>query len=189
MNEDIRSENMKKKRKKRKLTKSELLQMLLEKENTDIKKIDEMIDLLVSKNVSFVVNGNNEEELTFGERMSDNFAKFAGSWTFIIIFTLILIIWIIVNSILKKPFDTYPFILLNLILSCVAALQAPIIMMSQNRQEKKDRVRSENDYKMDLKSALILENLYEKINTILEFEQYEKYKIKELDRQLKKENE
>lgn len=178
-----------KKKKRRKLTKSELLSMLLEKENTDIKRMDEMLDLLVSKNVSFVVSGNQEEQLTFGERMSDSFAKFAGSWTFIIIFTLILVVWIIINLTMPVPFDEFPFILLNLILSCVAALQAPIIMMSQNRQEKKDRIRGENDYKLDLKSAMILENLYEKINSIITTEQAVKAKVSSIDKQIKLENE
>lgn len=179
----------KKSKKRRKLTKSELLEMLLEKENTDIKRLDEMLDLLVSKNVSFVVSGREDEEMTFGERMSDNFAKFAGSWTFIILFSTILIVWIIINLLMPQPFDEFPFILLNLILSCVAALQAPIIMMSQNRQEKKDRIRGENDYKLDLKSAMILENLYEKINSIIASQQTLKTKVTSIDKQMKSENE
>jgi len=106
----------------------------------------------------------------FGERISDKVASFGGSWRFIIIFSIILIVWIIINSLvvlLAKPFDPYPYILLNLILSCVAAMQAPIIMMSQNRQEKKDRMRSENDYKINLKSEIEIRTLHEKVDHLL----------------------
>ena len=105
---------------------------------------------------------------TFGQRAADAIAKFAGSWAFIFAFTGVLILWMVVNAVLAaKAFDPYPFILLNLVLSCVAAIQAPLIMMSQNRQEEKDRRRAENDYKVNLKTEIMIEDLYDKVNAIL----------------------
>ena len=105
---------------------------------------------------------------TLGQRAADAIAKFAGSWAFIFSFTGVLILWMVVNTLLAaKAFDPYPFILLNLVLSCVAAIQAPLIMMSQNRQEEKDRRRAENDYKVNLKTEIMIEDLYDKVNAIL----------------------
>ena len=99
---------------------------------------------------------------------ADAIAKFAGSWAFIFAFTGVLILWMVVNTLLAaKAFDPFPFILLNLVLSCVAAIQAPLIMMSQNRQEEKDRRRAENDYKVNLKTEIMIEDLYDKVNAIL----------------------
>ncbi|MEJ2105294.1 MAG: DUF1003 domain-containing protein, partial [Ignavibacteriaceae bacterium] len=110
-----------------------------------------------------------ETQLTFGERLSDKLADFGGSWRFIIIFASILLIWIGINSyvLLSRPFDPYPYILLNLILSCLAAIQAPVIMMSQNRQEDRDRKRAEEDYKINLKSELELRQLHQKVDHLL----------------------
>ncbi len=107
-----------------------------------------------------------ETRMTFGERASDKVASFGGSWTFILIFCAILVIWMLLNvsAVLFKPFDPFPFILLNLLLSCVAALQAPIIMMSQRRQEAKDRQRAENDYMVNLKAELEIRQLHEKLD-------------------------
>jgi uncharacterized membrane protein len=104
-----------------------------------------------------------------GDKISDKVASFGGSWRFIIIFFIILFVWIFTNSLylLSRPFDPYPFILMNLILSCLAAIQAPIIMMSQNRQEMKDRTRSENDYKINLKSEIEIRTLHEKVDHLL----------------------
>ena len=104
------------------------------------------------------------EHMTFGQRVADKVAQFGGSWTFIGTFLLTMVLWMILNGQLKKPFDPYPFILLNLCLSCVAALQAPVIMMSQNRQEAKDRLRAENDYKVNLKAELEIRHLHEKLD-------------------------
>lgn len=106
---------------------------------------------------------------TFGERLSDQLASFGGSWTFIVTFFLLLAGWMAFNvvAIEKDIFDPYPFILLNLVLSCLAAIQAPIIMMSQNRQEAKDRLRSENDYRVNLKAELEIRHLHEKVDHIL----------------------
>ena len=110
-----------------------------------------------------------DERRTFGEHMSDRLASFGGSWTFIILFGTILAVWIGLNIVMvsQAQFDPYPFILLNLVLSCLAAIQAPIIMMSQKRQEAKDRLRSENDYRVNLKAELEIRHLHEKIDHIL----------------------
>jgi uncharacterized membrane protein len=110
-----------------------------------------------------------ESKLTFGQRLSDRIAQFGGSWTFIIFFGCVLVAWVAVNSValLFKPFDPYPYILLNLILSCLAAIQAPIIMMSQNRQEAKDRVRATHDYQVNLKAELEIRQLHQKLDHLL----------------------
>jgi len=123
--------------------------------------IDKLIETRRVKNLNIAHN----EQLTFGDVVSDKIAEVAGSWKFIISFMCLLLLWIVLNSwvIISKPFDPYPFILLNLVLSCIAALQAPIIMMSQNRQEAKDRLRSENDFLVDQKAEIIIEELYKKI--------------------------
>src|SRR4029077_12591218 len=120
---------------------------------------------LLSENL----NTEFESKLTFGEHVADNVAKFGGSWRFIISFGVVLVLWIIINSIvlLRKPFDPYPFILLNLVLSCLAAIQAPVIMMSQNRQEAKDRLRSEHDYMVNLKAELEIRHLHAKMDQLL----------------------
>ena len=110
-----------------------------------------------------------ETEPTFGQRVADKVAEFGGSWTFIGLFTLTLLIWIIINTfiLVTKPFDPYPYILLNLFLSCIAALQAPVIMMSQNRQETRDRRRSEYDYKVNLRAELEIRHLHDKLDLLL----------------------
>lgn len=119
---------------------------------------------LLSKNVNLEF----ERKLSFGERLADGMAKYAGSWKFIIGFALVLILWIAVNSWLaSRAFDEYPFILLNLCLSCLAAIQAPIIMMSQNRLEAKDRMRAEHDYIVNLKAELEIRSLHEKMDHLL----------------------
>ena len=128
---------------------------------------EEVLNLLADSKIS-VRPENEKEKYTLGQRAADSIAKFAGSWAFIFSFTAVLILWMVVNAFLAaKAFDPYPFILLNLVLSCVAAIQAPLIMMSQNRQEEKDRHRAENDYKVNLKTEIMLEDLYDKVNTIL----------------------
>lgn len=111
-----------------------------------------------------------QEILTKGQSISDKVANFGGSWKFIILFGIILSVWILFNTVAPKgdDFDPYPFILMNLILSCIAALQAPIIMMSQNRKEEKDRKRSENDYLINLKAELEVRSLHQKIDLLLE---------------------
>ncbi len=130
---------------------------------TDEEVLKLLSDSKISENPA-----NEKERYTLGQRAADSIAKFAGSWAFIFSFSGILILWMVVNTLLAmKAFDPYPFILLNLVLSCVAAIQAPLIMMSQNRQEEKDRRRAENDYKVNLKTEIMIEDLYDKVNEIL----------------------
>ena len=128
---------------------------------------EEVLALLADSRVS-VNPAEEKEKYTLGQRAADAIARFAGSWAFIFSFTGVLILWMIVNAALAaRAFDPYPFILLNLVLSCVAAIQAPLIMMSQNRQKEKDRRRAENDYKVNLKTEIMIEDLYDKVNAIL----------------------
>ena len=143
-----------------------LLQEVLEEIRHDMTD-EEVLNLLANSKVS-VSPEKEKEKYTLGQRAADAIAKFAGSWAFIFSFAGVLILWMVVNTILAaKAFDPYPFILLNLVLSCVAAIQAPLIMMSQNRQEEKDRNRAENDYKVNLKTEIMIEDLYDKVNAIL----------------------
>lgn len=118
---------------------------------------------------SEILNDNEIDTITLGQKLADKVAAFGGSWTFIVSFMLFIVIWIIFNSVVlqNKAFDAYPFILLNLILSCVAAVQAPLIMMSQNRQEEKDRTRAINDYKVNVKNEEEIRMLHKKIDTLL----------------------
>ena len=128
---------------------------------------EEVLGLLADSQISVKPEGA-KEKYTLGQRAADTIAKFAGSWAFIFSFTGVLILWMVVNVVLaSNAFDPYPFILLNLVLSCVAAIQAPLIMMSQNRKEEKDRRRAENDYKVNLKTEIMIEDLYDKVNIIL----------------------
>ena len=143
-----------------------LLQEVLEEIRHDMTD-EEVLNLLADSKIS-VSPKKEKEKYTLGQRAADTIAKFAGSWAFIFSFAGVLILWMVVNAILAtKAFDPYPFILLNLVLSCVAAIQAPLIMMSQNRQEEKDRHRAENDYKVNLKTEIMIEDLYDKVNAIL----------------------
>ncbi len=120
---------------------------------------------ILSKNV----NVEFDRQLTLGERLADRIAEFGGSWRFIIIFACVLFLWVGLNStlLLFRPFDPYPYIFLNLILSCLAAIQAPVIMMSQNRQEDRDRLRAEYDYRVNLKAELEIRQLHEKVDHLL----------------------
>ena len=128
---------------------------------------EEVLNLLADSKIS-ISPKNEKEKYTLGQRAADKIAKFAGSWAFIFSFTGVLILWMAVNVVLAtKAFDPYPFILLNLVLSCVAAIQAPLIMMSQNRQEEKDRRRAENDYKVNLKTEIMIEDIFDKVTAIL----------------------
>ena len=142
---------------------------------------EEVLNLLADSKISAKPESG-KEKYTLGQRAADTIAKFAGSWAFIFSFTGVLVLWMVVNVILAaKAFDPYPFILLNLVLSCVAAIQAPLIMMNQNRQEEKDRRRAENDYKVNLKTEIMIEDLYDKVNAILA-------KQEEMERQLRAES-
>ena len=129
---------------------------------------EEILALLAGSKISVSPAKESREKDTFGQRAADKIAKFAGSWAFIFSFIAVLLLWMGGNVLLASgAFDPYPFILLNLVLSCVAAIQAPLIMMSQNRQEEKDRRRAENDYRVNLKTEIMIEDLYDKVNAIL----------------------
>lgn len=128
------------------------------------------------------VENDDNTTLTFGQKVADKVATFGGSWTFIISFCSFLLVWILINIFWFKNqgFDPYPYILLNLILSCIAALQAPVIMMSQNRQEEKDRIRAKNDYMINLKSELEIRMLHEKIDHLIMHQQEELLEIQKV---------
>ncbi len=119
--------------------------------------------------VSVDVEEDFQQDLTFGQRVSDQISSFGGSWKFIGLFALVLVVWIAINAhaVLSAPFDPFPYILLNLVLSCLAAIQAPVIMMSQNRQEARDRLRSQSDYRVNLKAELEIRQLHEKLDHLI----------------------
>lgn len=152
--------------KNNKNNKKKIIQELLHEsdmEMTDEELIGEILSTKVTENYE------KTEKVSFGQKAADAVARFAGSWAFIFSFVAIMIIWMILNVILAaNAFDAYPFILLNLVLSCIAAIQAPLIMMSQNRQEAIDRRRAENDYKVNLKSEFLIDELYKKTEQIYE---------------------
>ena len=144
---------------------------------------EEVLNLLADSKIS---ESPTAEKYTLGQRAADAIAKFAGSWAFIFSFTGVLLLWMVVNTILAADaFDPFPFILPNLVLSCVAAIQAPLIMMSQNRQEEKDRRRAENDYKDNLKTEIMIEDLYDKVNAILAKQSVLEKKLQEQEEQTK----
>jgi uncharacterized membrane protein len=147
------------------------VQGMVEEEQGSVRNLESEVFRSIRDNeiVSQDVDADVQEKRGIGDRISDRVASFGGSWSFIIFFGVVLVVWIVVNTavLVAKPFDPYPFILMNLILSCIAALQAPIIMMSQNRQEQKDRLRSENDYKVNLKSEIEIRTLHEKVDHLL----------------------
>ena len=145
---------------------------LLTDENQQLNKLHKIVKETLESEELIIKNLLNppSETLTVGQAVSDKVARFGGSWKFIIIFGIILTLWIVFNALAigKYQFDPYPFILMNLILSTIAALQAPIIMMSQNRQEEKDRMRSENDYLINLKAEMEIRSLHQKVDLLLE---------------------
>ncbi len=147
---------------------AEYVQSLLEKEKGELSTLEQSVvdSLARHETLSSNVEEQFQKKLTVGERMADRVADFGGSWAFIGLFGGFIVLWMIVNSYLlaARPFDPYPYILLNLVLSCLAAIQAPIIMMSQNRQEARDRLRSQNDYQVNLKAELEIRHLHEKID-------------------------
>ena len=147
------------------------LRDLLAEEQGELSKLDH--DVIESLHQRELLSSNISAEfigkLTVGQRLADKIAEFGGSWTFILSFGAVIVVWILINviALASRAFDPYPFILLNLVLSCLAALQAPVIMMSQNRVEARDRLRGENDYKVNLKAELEIRHLHEKMDHLL----------------------
>lgn len=152
--------------------KNETINKMLLDEQKHLEKLHKIVKDAIDAEELIIKNLSNPEteNLNFGQKISDKVALFGGSWKFIIAFFIVLTLWIIFNvlAIGVYKFDPYPFILMNLILSCIAALQAPIIMMSQNRQEEKDRKRSENDYLINLKAEMQIRSINQKIDLLLE---------------------
>ena len=144
---------------------------LLESEHGEFTELERQVATSIANHDTIAENVEDdfEEERTFGQRLSDHLASFGGSWAFLIAFAAVLFVWIIANLAMgeKRAFDVYPFILLNLVLSCIAAIQAPIIMMSQKRQEAKDRLRALNDYRVNLKAELEIRHLHEKLDHLI----------------------
>ena len=148
--------------------KMDLVRVLVDNVAEDFSEED-ILHMMLEKKVSVDLERSLHAAATFGQRTADRIARFAGSWGFIFSFTALLLFWMFGNNLLKEEaFDAYPYILLNLVLSCVAAIQAPLIMMSQNRREERDREQAENAYKVNLKSEFILEDLHKKMDRILE---------------------
>lgn len=145
------------------------VQDLLREESGELSDIDQQVaeSLMKHETLSENIEEGFSENYTIGERLSDKLAQFGGSWTFLIVFSVFLAIWMLINSAGSQTFDPYPFILLNLILSTIAAIQAPVIMMSQRRQEAKDRARSLNDYRVNLKAELEIRHLHEKVDHLI----------------------
>ena len=162
----------------------EYIKAALEEEKGELTALEEEVveSLQEQETVSRDIHREYEEHLTIGQRMADRLVTYGGSWRFILLFAGGLIVWIALNSyfLLQKPFDPYPYILLNLVLSCLAALQAPIIMMSQNRQDAKDRLRSEYDYRVNLKAELEIRYLHQKLDHFLRREWQTLLEIQEI---------
>ena len=150
----------------KKRNKEKLIRIILNQGSIDAKEnYDDLLQLLIDEPIA--INVDKDEERTFGEKLADKITAIAGSWGFIISFILFLFLWMFINIHMADAMDPYPFILLNLVLSCIAAIQAPIIMMSQNREAKRESLKSTNDFKTNIKSELILEKLYDKMEEIL----------------------
>jgi uncharacterized membrane protein len=147
------------------------MEELLQQEHGEFTELDRQVAESISNQDTIAENTEDEfeEHRTFGERLSDHLASFGGSWAFLISFSIVLVVWMGYNVMRGEgdAFDPYPFILLNLVLSCIAAVQAPVIMMSQKRQEAKDRLRAFNDYRVNLKAELEIRHLHEKIDYLI----------------------
>jgi len=148
------------------------VQVLMEEEKGELSSLERSVIESLARHETLAedVDAQFQKKLSFGERLADQIADFGGSWTFISLFGGFILVWVAINTIvlMVRPFDPYPFILLNLFLSCLAAVQAPVIMMSQNRQESRDRLRSENDYRVNLKAELEIRQLHEKLDHLLQ---------------------
>jgi len=167
---------------------NEYVQSLLEAEKGELTALEK--EVIESLRQQEILSRNPEEELqsasTPGQRLADRMAALGGSWKFIILFALVLVVWIVINTILlvARPFDPYPFILLNLVLSCVAAIQAPVIMMSQNRQEARDRLHMMRDYQVNLKAELEIRHIHQKLDHLLSHQWERLIEIQEIQMEL-----
>lgn len=165
-------------------TREQQLQELIDSSEGNIEKINDFFIENISEDelLTHILQEAHDKEITYGERLADMVAEFGGSWTFIITFFSMLLGWILLNVyvLAQKPFDPYPFILLNLILSCIAAIQAPIIMMSQNRKEGKDRKRAQNDYLINLKAEMEIKNLQLNMKNLFEIQKQQMQILEEL---------
>jgi uncharacterized membrane protein len=165
------------------LFRHKFIEASLQKEVGTLSELEKEVLEALHKNetISGDIDQTTEDHLTFGQQLADRIATFGGSWTFILSFFFVLFCWIAINIyFLNKPFDPYPFILLNLILSCLASLQAPVIMMSQNRQEEKDRERSKHDYQVNLKAELEIRMLHEKMDHLILHQQQRLFEIQKI---------
>ena len=164
------------------------VQSLLESEMGELSSLEQEVVESIHKQeiITRDIDAEFEQDWSIGERLADRIATFGGSWAFLIVFAVFLSFWIIINSLvlLWHPVDPYPFILLNLVLSCLAAIQAPIIMMSQNRQEAKDRLRSQHDYQVNLKAELEIRHLHEKLDHLLSHQWERLIQIQEIQLEL-----
>jgi len=163
---------------------TEYVRESLETEKGELTSIEkEVVDSLEEQELlSKNINAEFDHRLTAGEKWADKVADFGGSWRFVLIFGSVLLVWIGINSavLLWRPFDPYPFILLNLVLSCLAAIQAPVIMMSQNRQESKDRLRSEHEYRINLRAELEIRHLHAKLDELMSHQWQRLMEIQEI---------
>ncbi len=162
----------------------EYIEDVLQMEKGELSKLDKEVLESIAQEQIISENTENEydKKITFGDKLSDRIASFGGSWAFIISFGLVLFGWIAINgyALSGRAFDPFPFILLNLVLSTIAALQAPVIMMSQNRKEEKDRLRSENDYQVNLKAELEIKHLHEKLDNLTQHQWQRLLEIQQL---------
>ena len=169
---------------------AEYIKEVLESNKGQLSKLEDKVVKSIKRHDVLAGNVNQEFEknVTIGQKLSDSVSTFVGSWSFIILFAVILILWIAVNILLIwKPFDPYPFILLNLLLSCLAAVQAPVILMSQNRQTQKDSLRAEHDYSVDLKAELEIRHLHEKVDHLLRHQWQNLLEIQQIQTELMQE--
>lgn len=170
---------------------AQYVQEVIKKDKGELSELEEQVinSIKSQELLTRDINAEYDQQLTLGERLSDKIAVFGGSWRFISIFAAILFLWIALNSIVLflRPFDPYPFIFLNLILSCLAAIQAPIIMMSQNRQEERDRLHAEHDYRINLKAELEIRHLHDKMDHLLTNQWQRLLEIQEIQMELMEE--
>jgi uncharacterized membrane protein len=152
------------------LYRARYVEQMIEAERGEVSELQKEVIDAVSRHETLAQHPHETDEdhpPTFGQRLSDHLASFGGSWKFLITFAAVMGLWLLANSISQRPFDPFPFILLNLVLSCLAAVQAPVIMMSQNRKEQRDRLRAEHDYQINLKAELEIRHLHEKIDHLM----------------------